>query len=357
MTDRHPLLKFGIFTIVCLGFAAWIIAVVGNYSFDDFSRTDYAGVFTDASGLLVNDAVKISGVTVGKVTGIEVADGGKARVNFSLNDDIELGSETQLEIRWRDVFGLRFLYLHPAGEGDPLPAGHEFEEQDTIGPADLGLLLERITPFMRALDPDQQNQVLQALSEALVGRTQEVRDLVQRGASLTQAVAAREEEIGRVLENSATVLDAYARREADLRALIDRFAEVADTLAGRNDELESAVVTIADAQAELRRLLEANDAEIRATLDELDEITTVLSFNRDNLEDLATFSGRGIVAYHRISRLGQWFNIRAVGVSSDYEELSSERDGHLPERRTDASATSTSLARFFSGTLDLRGAG
>lgn len=355
MTDRHPLLKFGVFTVVCLGFAAWIIAVVGNISpFAD--RTSYEGVFADATGLLVNDDVKVSGVTVGKVTGIEVADGGKALVHFAVDDDVEFGDETQLEIRWRDVFGLRFLYLHPAGEGQ-LPGGHQFGDEDTIGPADIGLLLERITPFMQALDPDQQNQVLQALSEALVGRTQEVRDLVKQGASLTQTVAAREEAIGRVLENSATVLDAYARREADLRALIDRFAEVADTLAERNDELESAVVTIADAQAELRRLLEANDAEIRATLDELDEITTILTFNRDNLEDLATFSGRGIVAYHRISRLGQWFNIRAVGASSDYDELSSERGAHLAEPRTSAGSSGTGLARFFTGTLDLRAAG
>lgn len=342
MTDRYPLLKFLAFAAVCIGFAAWLVAVIGNISFED--RTSYSGVFEDVSGLLVNDAVKISGVTVGKVEGIEVIDGGRARVRFSVRSDIPLTDDTTLEIRWRDVLGLRFLYVHP-GSGAPVDAGHEFPIEQTTGPADIGLLLERLTPVMRALDPEQGNQVLRALAEALGPRVTEVRELIAEGASLTQALAERDTQIARLLENSAVVLDAYARREQQLRELLDSFAEVSETIAARNDTLEQAVVALADQQAELRRFFEANDAEIRRALDTLDEIVAILAFNHDNLDRILRTSGRGFVAYHLISRLGQWFNIRGVGASSNEEVISSERGASLPPKQ--GGATSASLSRVF----------
>lgn len=327
MNDRHPLLKFLAFTVVCLGFAGWLIAVIGNISFE--SRTDYSAVFSDAQGLLVNDAVKISGVTVGKVTGIEVVDGRKAKVDFAVRDDIALGDQTNATIRWRDVIGLRFLYLQPAGDGR-LEAGTTIPDERTTEPADIGLLLERLTPVMRALDPEKGNQVVEALAEALVGREQEVQQLIAEGASLTSALADREDTIASLLRNASTVLEAYNAREGQLRGLLDSFAGVADTVAARNDTLVAAVVALADSQEELARLVDANDGEILDALDALDVITSVLAVNHDNLERALTHTGRGLVSYHRISSLGQWFNIRAVGFSSEEETINAERGGTPP---------------------------
>lgn len=345
MNERHPLLKFIIFSVICIGFSGWIVAVIGNLSLED--RTGYEAEFADVSGLLVNDAVKISGVTVGKVTGMEVLPGGTALVQFEVRDDVALGPDTNVRVRWRDVFGLRFLYLEPAGEST-VDAGYRFPIDQTDSPADLGQLLQRLTPVMNALDPDQQNLVLEALSDALVSRTDEVRQLIREGASLTQAIASRDDALRRLIGNAETVVAAYAAREQDLRGLLDSFADVAESVAARNDTLEQSVVRLADAQEELGRFARANDANLRATLDELDEITAVLSVNRDNVEDILETTSWGFVSYHRLSRLGQWFQIRAVGASSNYETISSERGAELPQPRESAgSSSSRSLRGFF----------
>lgn len=327
MNQPHALLKFVLFGIMCLAFSAWIVIVIGNISFED--RAGYEAEFADVTGLLVNDAVKVSGVTVGKVTSLQVEPGGTALVGFELDEDVAVPADSEVLIRWRDVFGLRFLYLEP-GDGEPVDPGYRFPLEQTDSPADLGLMLQRLTPVMSALDPAQQNQILEALSEALVGRTHEVQDLIRRGASLTQAIASRDEELRRLLGNAATVVDAYATREDELRQLLDSFADVSESVAARNDTLEAAIVRIAEGQAELRRVVDANDENIHGSLDELDRITSVLSRNHENLERLISSSGRGFVSYHRLSRLGQWFNIRAVGFSSDYEKISAERGAELP---------------------------
>jgi phospholipid/cholesterol/gamma-HCH transport system substrate-binding protein len=346
MNASHPLLKFIAFALVCLGFSAYIVAVIGNLSLED--RTSYEAEFTDVAGLLVNDDVKISGVTVGKVTGMEVIPGGTALVRFEVDDDVELGEDSRVRVRWRDVFGLRFLYVDPAGD-EVVPADHRFPLSQTDAPADLGLLLKRVTPVMTALAPEQQNQVLEALSEALVGRTDEVQDLIREGAELTQAIASRDDELRALIGNAATVVDAYAAREQDLRGLLDSFADVSESVAARNDTLEQAILRLADAQSELGRTVDANDEHLRGALDELDEIVAVLSVNHDNLEDIAETAGRGFVSYHRLSRLGQWFQIRAVGGSLDYETFTSERGAELPERREQAAdgGSANSLGPFF----------
>ena len=354
MGDKHPLLYFVGFTVVCLGFAAWIVGTIGNIQpFAD--RTSYAAEFADVTGLIVNDAVKVSGVTVGKVTGIEVVPGGTARVEFQVDDELPLTEDTIVTVRWRDVFGLRFLYLQP-GDGPAADPGYQFPIQQTQSPADLGVLLQRMVPVLNALAPDLQNQVLQAFQEALVGNEERIRGLISEGASLTQTIADQEQEIERLLQNSATILEAYAERQQEFRDFLGSFADVSETIAARNDTLERAIVQLASAQDELRRMVDRNDEELDAAIDALDAVTTVLSVNHDNLEDIVQFSGRGIVGYHLISSTGQWFNVNAVGGSSDYQTVTSKKGAELPRKEDreyfdDSEASAAALSAFFRTSL------
>jgi len=342
MNARNPLLKFGIFTLIALAFSAWLVVLIGNVSFQD--RNTFTAEFTDVTGLLPNDNVKIAGVTVGKVTAIEAIPGGTALVTFSMDADVAVPEDSLVEVRWRDVMALRFLYLTP-GTGLAVDSGHRFPLGQTSAPADFNVLLEKLTPVMRALDPALANQVVEAFQVALIGRVDEVRDLISDGAALTQALAGRDDEVRRLLSNAAIVVEAYASREQQLRSLLDSFADVATTVAARNDVLTSSVTALADAQAELRRLLAANDVELRAALDELDAITQIVAVNHTELDHLLATTGQGLVSYHRISSIGQFFNINAVGVSYDEEAVASQRGGQLPP--TSGVRRSRSLAPLF----------
>ncbi|MFA9429380.1 MCE family protein [Egicoccus sp. AB-alg2] len=348
MNARHPLPKFVVFALVCLGFTAWLVVMIGNISFE--SRLTYAADFGDVQGLLVNDDVKVAGVTVGKVTGIEHLPGGRARVSFSVRDQVSLPSDSTVTVRWRNVLGLRFLYVEPGSGGEVVAAGHVFPLEQTRAPADLGSLLQRLAPFMQALDPRLQNELLQGLSEGLVGNEQEVRSLIAQGAELTTAIAGRDAEIDSLLRNSATVLDAYAAREQELRGLLDSFAEVSSTLAERNDELERAIMALADGQEELQRLVDTNRGEIEGGIDALEDLTTVLAADREGLERALETSPRGLVSYHLMSRTGQWFNIRAVGASVADTVVSTERGAAYPRAGGRSSRSSgAALSELFGG--------
>lgn len=330
MGDRFPLAKFVAFAIVCVGFTLWLVMVIGNIPLNIFAgRTGYSARFEDVTGLLVNDKVKIAGVDVGKVTGIEYVEGGGATVHFQTREDLRIPADSTVEVRWRDVFGLRFLYLVPGG-GPAIDAGHTFPRAQTSNPANLADLLTELTPFIESLDAEAQNAVLESLTEAFVGREDEVRSLLTDGTELLQALASRDDEIGNLLGNSATLFEAYAQRESQLRTLLDTFADVATAIADRNDDLDAAIIQLADAQEELARLLEKNDGNIRAALDEAEHITDVLSTNHQNLAYVLQTGAAAVVNYHKTSAFGQFFNIHAVGASVNYNTLLSHRDAALP---------------------------
>lgn len=329
MSGSYPLAKFIGFAAVCVVAAALLVAQLTNAApFED--RRSFEAVMPTADGLLHNDPVKIAGVDVGRVEDVRIEQG-RAVVTFTVDADRALGSETQLGVRWRNLFGLRFLYLYPAGEGD-LPDGHQFTAADLRPSTDLTAFLARLTPVMRALDPDVSNIVVRSLTEALAGREDEVRALVGQAGSLLNAVAGREDELGGLISNGAVLVDAYAAREQELRDLLARFAEVSETVAERNDMLVDAVSRIADAGSEVHRLAAANEGEIRASIAELDAIMAVLSVYHDEVEQLAAHTGTAIVQYHRISRWGQWFNIRVPGLSTGEQTNTTERGAELPAR-------------------------
>ena len=341
--ESSPLLRFVVFSVICAVFAYWLASTLGNWAlFSD--RTTYTARFgDDITGLLVNDDVKISGVTVGKVTGLRVADGGAAEVTFEVADSVDIPVDSTVRVRWRDTFGLRFLYVEPGESSDMLAAGQDgvdFSDDQTAAPTSIGTFLSQATPFIESLDPSLQNQVLRALEEAIVGREQQLREIVGDGADLTEAVASRDQEIGRLLDNSAIILDEYAQRDEDIRALVDSLVDITDTLARRNDTLDTAVGALADLQEQFGTLVRANEEDLRKALDALETTAQTLAVNSEQLDTVLT-RAPSLIAYHRVSRIGQWFNVRAVGVASDYHTITTERGAHLPERNGSGSNASS----------------
>lgn len=341
MSDRHAALKFAAFTVVCLMAATWIVVVIGNVALFAERRT-FTGEFASAQGLVVDDGVRIAGVDVGKVEAIEVARG-RAFVTFSVDDDIRIGRDSTLAVRWRNTLGLRYLYVETAGPGD-LPEGTHFGLERTRSPADINALLGRLTPVMRALDPEVSNVVVRELAAALAGREADVQALTTDAADVLATLSGRSEAIGRVVRNGADLLGAYAEREDELRDVIAGFADVSESVEARNDVLVDAIDAIGAVETELARVLRDGDADLRGLVAALDRASLVLSLNHENIERTVRTLGPGIVSYHRISRWGQWFNIRVPGASVGEEVVGTERGATLPPRRPGPPPDTTTAA-------------
>jgi len=116
-----------------VGLTALLAQTLGSFGLGD--GPTYRARFTDVTGLLEGDDVRIAGVRVGEVTGIKVVENTVAEVSFTVSDDIPLDSGVLAKIRYRNLVGQRYLALFE-GPG----TGHRLREHDpSVPPLEPGI--------------------------------------------------------------------------------------------------------------------------------------------------------------------------------------------------------------------------
>lgn len=312
MAERLPGLKFIAFAVVCVLCAGWLAQQTGNIRF--FASTNsYEAVLDNVSGLVAQDSVLLSGVRVGEVDGIRI-EKGKALVTFTVDKEVELRDSWEVGARWRNVTGQRYFYLYPVGDGEVLKPGERLPLEQSRPVADIGLFLERLTPLLRAINPEQQNRLVEALNTALAGKEERTQRLVADLGSLTNTLADQDRKINRVLTQGDNLLTSYAERKKEIQGFLTEFADVSSTLAARDEEFLAALNDISDVQDELASLIERNDAEISEVVAQLELITGTVTGNKDDFDKALSTARDGLATYMLISRYGQWFNVRLIAV-------------------------------------------
>lgn len=305
----RSLAKLVVYSAVCLVVLGALISMIGNRPLFG-ETTGYEAVLPDATGLFVNDAVKVAGVRVGRVTDIDV-ERGMAVVSFALERDLRLRASTRTGIRWRNVLGQKYLYLYPGTEGEALQEGDRLPAANAVGSAEVGELLNAVAPVLRAIDPGKANQFITTLNDALAGNEERVRDLLTNSAGLSRDLGAADEEIGTLIEDLDTVVGTVADRDAEVDEIITRIGGVGESLAARKGDIDALVVNLLHVQDALNQLLEERQGDLEGTIDDLDVITQELGRHRDDLEKGLSSFPSGLAPYHQISAYGQWFNVRA----------------------------------------------
>ncbi len=108
-------IKLGAFSLVLLMFTAIIIVVFGQMRFD--RTTGYTAVFTNASGLRAGQFVRASGVEVGKVSKVELIEGGsQVQVDFNVDRSLPLFEGTTASVRYLNLIGDRYMELKRGDE-------------------------------------------------------------------------------------------------------------------------------------------------------------------------------------------------------------------------------------------------
>ncbi|OBH30913.1 mammalian cell entry protein [Mycobacterium sp. E342] len=287
MKITGTIVRLSIFSLVLLIFTVMIIVVFGQMRFD--RTTSYSAEFANASGLRAGQFVRASGVEIGKVDSVELADGGKrARVKFNVDRSVPLYQSTTAQIRYLDLIGNRYLELK-RGEGEGadkiLPKGGFIPVSRTSPALDLDALIGGFKPLFRALDPQKVNTIATSLITVFQGQGGTINDILDQTAQLTNQLGERDQAIGEVIKNLNIVLDTTVRHRQqfdqtvnNLEVLITGLKDHGDQLAGGTAHISNAAGTVADLLAEDRGLL-------HKTLNYLDAIQQPLIDQRDGLND------------------------------------------------------------------------
>ena len=305
-------LKFGAFVALCLAFTVYLAFTIGNIQLEDLNPAapddlSLRASFDDATGLLINDPVKIAGVTVGKVTGIRV-EAGQALVSFRVDDDHdELPSDTRASVRWRNLIGQRFLYLDPGGASTLIEDGTTITDTDSV--ADLGALFNSLGPIVGAIDESQVNEFLETITGALEGNADRLGQALDDLATLSSGLATRDEAISRLIENTNVIAGTIATREQEIRTLLDNLVVLAGEFSANTDLVDESLVEFASFSTDLAQLVTTSREELDRIIAGLDvtvdeEVRPRLAMLQDTLHGLDEMSRAIFLA----GRNGEWLN-------------------------------------------------
>jgi phospholipid/cholesterol/gamma-HCH transport system substrate-binding protein len=290
MKTTGTTIKLGVFSVVLLLITALIIVVFGQIRFD---RTNtYSAEFSNASGLRPGQFVRASGVEVGKVSKVELVDGGqRIRVDFKVDRSLPLYQSATAKIRYEDLVGRRYVELQRGdGEGRdrPLPPGGLIPLAHTQPALDLDALIGGFKPLFRSLDPDKINAITSSLIKVFQGQGGTISDILDQTASLTSALASRDQEIGKVIDNLNTVLDTTVKHQTQFDDTVNNLEILITSLKDRADPLADSAANISNAAGTVADLLADDRPLLHATIDQLQAVQQPLLDRSGQLDDVLT---------------------------------------------------------------------
>ncbi|MEA2433357.1 MAG: phospholipid/cholesterol/gamma-HCH transport system substrate-binding protein [Actinomycetota bacterium] len=315
---RWTTIKLLIFTAVTIVVTVWLAGVIGNFRFFS-SPYEVTAEFSDATGLLKGDVVKAAGVTVGRVREIKI-DHGLALVTMGIDEGTELPAEIDARIRFRNLVGQRMVTL-VARDGTPsselLASGDRIDLSHTEPAFDLSLLFNGLRPLIRSTNPADINIVTKAVSQALAGRSDEVENILGSLADVSDTLSSRDVQLTELLDNLNVVTEDLAGRGDQLgRTLANMNSFLTDVAASRED-LAQALTTLDDAATRFGRIIDSNDSNIKAELDDLATILDAVNDKRADLRGALRALPDMLVAVERVNSYGEWANIHLIHVCKD----------------------------------------
>ncbi len=319
---RPALVKMVVFAAVTTTLT-WILgATIANFT--GGGTSSYTARFTDVVGLNVGDDVRMSGVRVGRVTSIEVADRTFADVGFEVAEERVLPASASAVIRYRNLIGQRYVALDVGvGEvGATLPPDGRIPVERTRPALNLTVLFNGFKPLFAALDPDEVNTLSYEIIQVLQGEGGTIDSLLAHTASVTTALADKDAVIGQVIDNLNSVLGTVNERGPELSGLIVQVQQLATGLAEQRGPIGDAIGALGDLTGATAGLV----ADVRPPLKDDIAALGLLSANLGDsgqvLDELLIGLPGNLQAFTRTASYGSWFNFflcrmsGTVGISS-----------------------------------------
>lgn len=207
-----------------------------------FARPSYYGQFTDTGGLNKGDKVRIAGMDVGKVEGLQI-DGDHVVIKFSIGTN-SIGTESRMGIRTDTILGKKVLEIEARGNrslrpGDTLPLGQSttpyqiYDAFFDVTKAASGWNIDTVKQSLKVLS-ETVDQTYPHLSAALDGvakfsdtigkRDEDIKHLLAQANQVASVLGDRSTQVDRLLVNAKTLIAAFNERGRAIDALLGNVA-------------------------------------------------------------------------------------------------------------------------------------
>ena len=246
----------GLFVVGTVGLLIWLAQSIG--AIGGGGGTRYELRLAHAAGLVENNAVKIAGVSIGRIEHVAV-DHDVAVLTLRIDKEIQLHTDARAIVRSKSLLGEKYLQLQPGATDSPLlPDGARIENVDA---------------------PFEIDEVLNALEPILGGEDSIAASLAPLASQLNDLLGEARGKDGKPPIITRAQIDQIVTDVTATSASVRRMTEQNETAIG---ELVRDGNVLVDAANEL-----LTDPRIKRTLGNVESITTDLDQRLPGLLDRA----------------------------------------------------------------------
>ncbi len=265
----------------------------------------YKADFAEGAGLQKMDEVRVAGVKVGKVTGIDLA-GDHVVVQMRVKG-ATLGRLTKAEIRIKTVLGRKYVQLDPAGDGTLDPSS-EIPVSRTTSPFDIAPAFQKLAGTVGNIDGAQLGKAFSTLADDFRDSPKDVRASLDGLSRLSMTIASRDAQLKLLLQKARGVTGTLAARDHDLVSLLKDSDLIFQEVQARREAIHHLLVSTTTLSEQLVALVQENIATLAPALHSLRSVVTVLRNNQDNLDKSIAQLAPFVRLFANNFGNGRWFD-------------------------------------------------
>jgi phospholipid/cholesterol/gamma-HCH transport system substrate-binding protein len=312
--EVKPLAERNRFVVGLVGIALVAAIVVAAFSYDKLpfirGTKDYSAFFAEAGGIKTDSDVRVSGMTVGRVSSIQL-DGTKVRVEFTVDDGIELGDRTEAAIKTETVLGAKMLELTPRGDGK-LTGTIPLER--TKSPYELSDALGDLTTTISGLDTGQLSSSLSTLAQTFADTPPELRLALEGVAQFSNTLNTRDARLRNLLANANQVTGVLAKRSDQIATLVLNANALLHELLSQRASVDALMNNLTAVSRQLSGLVAENRTALRPALEKLDGVLEILDHRKQELQRTLGLLRRYAMSFGEVLGSGPFFKASVVNL-------------------------------------------
>ncbi|MFD4182857.1 MCE family protein [Rhodococcus sp. NPDC058514] len=296
---------------VGLVLAATMVAA-GYLAVQHFRHYRVTAYFTSVTGLYVGDDVRVVGVDVGRVIGID-PDGDRMRVRLQLDRSVPVAADAKAVIVAQSLVSARFVQLTPAVTEDGAPAlvdGAEIGLDRTAVPVEWDRVKQELGRAAEALGPKGDDRgpaanLLDGAGTALQGNGAALGESVVELSRAMSTLSGSGGDLFGTIRGLQTFTTALAASNEQIVQFQGRLATVTGVLADSRTQLAPALAELDIAIADVQRFVAQNRTGLTEQVKKLGDVSQVLVDKRDGLEKILHIGPTALSNYYNVYRPAQ----------------------------------------------------
>lgn len=242
--------------------------------------------FGDISGLYPRALVTYRGVEVGKVTAVDLTDGG-ARVKMNIDNGVQVPKDATLKINSTSAIGEQFADFSSDSTGGPFLAdGSVVPEAQTVQLGQIGPVLDNLDSLLKSVPKAATTRVLEEVDTSLGGSADDLRGIIDETARLVASAQQAIEPTTDLVRNLTPVLETQRALGSTTTSYVNSLASLTGQLRASDPDLRRLIANVPTATDTVSTLIDRLRPNLPTLLKQTTTTASVLNVYNPNLRQL-----------------------------------------------------------------------